>query len=410
MKTARFQSASRSKLAKAANLDNDSERSKSSRFAKSDRPGRNSRHPSGALPPGYGPFLEDLKSRIQAARVKAAISVNRELIALYWYIGKSIVQRQRAEGWGKSVVDRLAADIQREFPGIAGFSPANVWRMRAFYLAWTDEVLAHGARESGKTNLARAARDLDGRNLPQAVAEIPWFHNVAIMEKLKSPAERLWYVRKTVEHGWSRAVLIQQIETGLFRRQGRAVTNFSRTLLPPQSDLAQQTLKDPYVFDFLTIGEEAREQDLERGLLGHIRKFLLELGVGFAFVGSQVHLEVEGDDFYLDLLFYHLRLRCFVVIDLKMEAFKPEFAGKMNFYLSAVDAQLRHAADQPSIGIILCKTRKRLIAEYALRNTRTPIGVSEYTLTRIVPSELKSSLPSVQELETWLADIGEKKE
>lgn len=385
-----------------------SKRQKTSLLAGSRQSGQIDRHPAEALPPSYGPLLEDLKSRIRAARVKAALSVNRELIALYWHIGKSIVERQQAEGWGKSVVDRLAADIQREFPGISGFSPANVWRMRAVYLAWTDEVLAQAAREPGKANLAPAARDLDGRNLPQAVAGIPWFHNVAIMEKVKSPAERLWYARKTVEHGWSRTVLIHQIETGLYRRQGKAVTNFEITLPPAQSDLAQQTLKDPYIFDFLTLAEDARERDLERGLVEHIRRFLLELGIGFAFVGSQVHLEVEGEDFYLDLLFYHLRLRCFVVIDLKMEPFKPEFAGKMNFYLSAVDAQLRHPGDQPSVGIILCKTRKRLIAEYALRNTRTPIGVSEYTLTRTVPTALKSSLPSVQDLEKELAEIGEK--
>jgi predicted nuclease of restriction endonuclease-like (RecB) superfamily len=355
-----------------------------------------SRHPKGELPPGYGPFLEDLKSRIQAARVKAAVSVNRELIALYWNIGKSIVERQRAEDWGKAVVERLAADLQRAFPGIEGFSSRNIWRMRAFYLAWTEEV--------GK--LPRPVAGADGQSLPQPVAEIPWGHNVWLLEKIKEPGERLWYAQGTLAHGWSRAVLAHQIETGLYRRQGKAVTNFERLLPPPQSDLAQQTLKDPYVFDFLMLSEDARERDLERGLVAHIRKFLLELGVGFAFVGSQVHLEVEDEDFYLDLLFYHLRLGCFVVIDLKMEPFKPEFAGKMNFYLSAVDARFRHPGDQPSIGIILCKTRKRLIAEYALRNTRTPIGVSEYTLTRTVPSELKSSLPSVRELEKELAEVG----
>lgn len=373
-------------------------RPKSPLLARRGQSSQISRRPAEALPPGYGPFLEDLKSRIQAARVKAAISVNRELIALYWDIGRSIVQRQRAEGWGKAIVERLAADLQKAFPGIEGFSSRNIWRMRAFYLAWAEEI----------AKLPRPVAEMDGQNLPQPVAEIPWGHNVWLLEKVKDPVERLWYAQRTLLHGWSRPVLVHQIETDLYRRQGKAVTNFGRTLPPPQSDLAQQALKDPYVFDFLTLGEEARERDLERGLVEHIRKFLLELGVGFAFVGSQIHLEVEGEDFYLDLLFYHLRLRCFVVIDLKMEPFKPEFAGKMNFYLSAVDAQLRHPGDQPSVGIILCKTRKRLIAEYALRNTRTPIGVSEYTLTRTVPSKLKSSLPSVQELEKELAEVGEK--
>jgi predicted nuclease of restriction endonuclease-like (RecB) superfamily len=244
---------------------------------------------------------------------------------------------------------------------------------------------------------------LDGQSVPRAIAAIPWGHNTELLFKLKDPATRLWYAQKTIEHGWSRAVLVHQIESGLHERQGKAVTNFARTLPPPQSDLAQQTLKDPYLLDFLTLSDEAAERELERSLVEHIRTFLLELGVGFAFVGSQYHLEVEEEDFYIDLLFYHLRLRCFVVIDLKMEAFKPEFAGKMNFYLSAVDDQLRHPDDKPSIGIILCKKRKKLIAEYALRNSISPIGVSEYKLTRAVPAEIRASLPSIKELERELA-------
>ena len=266
-----------------------------------------------------------------------------------------------------------------------GFSRANLLYMRAFAEAYTDRSIVQ-----------------------QVAGQIPWFHNVVLITKIKPPATRLWYAQQTIEHGWSRAVLVHQIESGLHERQGQAVTNFKKTLPPPQSDLAQQVLKDPYVFDFLTIAEDARERELERGLLDHIQKFLLELGVGFAFVGSQYHLEVEGEDFYLDLLFYHLRLRCFVVIDLKMAPFKPEFAGKMNFYLAAADEQLRHAGDQPSIGIILCNSRKKLIAEYALRNTQTPIGVSEYQLTRAIPAELKSSLPSIKDLEKELAEMKEE--
>lgn len=271
----------------------------------------------GGLPVGYPSFLEDLKARIRAAQVKVALAANEELIRLYWDIGKAIVERQRAEGWGKAIVDRLASDLQEAFPGIAGFSPSNIWRMRAFYLAWTEEVLAHAARELGGPDLAQVARELDGRHLPRAAAEIPWFHNVILLEKLKDPATRLWYALITLEHGWSRAVLVHQIETGLHERQGKAVTNFRRTLPPPQSDLAQQALKDPYVFDFLSLSESAAERELQRSLVEHIRTFLLELGVGFAFVGSQYHLEVEEEDFYVDLLFYHLRLRCFVVVDLK---------------------------------------------------------------------------------------------
>jgi len=354
------------------------------------------------LPAGYGTFLEGLKERIRTSRVKAAFAANRELIVLYWHIGRSIVERQRVEGWGKSVVDRLALDLQRAFPGTEGFSPRNIWNMRAFYLAWSDDIISLRARVSDSSILQQPAAEIDDRDLPQPAAEIPWFHNVILIEKVKDPLARIWYARKTVEYGWSRAILVHQIELGLYERQGKAVTNFDSTLPPPQSDMAQQVLKDPYVFDFLSLADDAAERELERGLLEHIQKFLLELGVGFAFIGSQYHLEVEGENFYIDLLFYHLHLRCYVVIDLKVRPFKPEFAGKMNFYLSAVDAQLRHTGDNPSIGIILCKTRKKLIVEYALRNTAAPIGVSEYQLTRAIPAELKSSLPTIEELEKEL--------
>jgi len=347
------------------------------------------------LPPGYPALLDELKARIRAVQLKAAVSVNRELIALYWHIGKSIAERQRSEGWGKSVVDRLAHDLQREFPGVSGFSPQNIWYMRAFYLGWTDDV----------RNLQQPVGELDGRNLPQPAAEIPWGHNIQLITKLKDPAVRLWYARQTLEHGWSRAVLVHQIESDLFRRQGKAVTNFQATLPPPQSDLAQQVLKDPYNFEFLTLAADARERELQQGLLAHLRKFLLELGAGFAFVGEQYHLEVGGEDFYLDLLFYHLRLRCYVVIDLKMEPFKPEFAGKMNFYLSAVDDLLRHEDDQPSIGLILCREKNRLVVEYALRDTRKPIGVSAYRITARLPERLRGSLPTVGQLEAELGKL-----
>jgi predicted nuclease of restriction endonuclease-like (RecB) superfamily len=361
------------------------------------RAGRNIKKPvpekdlgkAGPTPAGYFELLDDLKNRIRAARVRATLSVNREMITLYWEIGKSIVERQRDEGWGRSVVERLSHDVQSEFPGIGGFSVQNIWKMRAFYLAWTEVI----------SNLSQPVRELDGKNLPQAIGAIPWGHNTELIFKLKDPKERLWYAMMVIEMGWSRVILVHQIESGLYQRQGRAVTNFERALPPPQSDLAQQSLKDPYIFDFPTLSEDAAEKHLERGLIDQIRKFLLELGIGFAFVGSRVHLEVEGEDFYIVLLFHHLRLRCFVVIDLKTGVFKPEFAGKMNFYLSAVDDQWRHPTANPSIGIILCKTKKKVIAEYALRNTSIPIGVSEYTLTQAVPAELKASLPSIEELE-----------
>jgi predicted nuclease of restriction endonuclease-like (RecB) superfamily len=252
--------------------------------------------------------------------------------------------------------------------------------------------------------LPQLVAELDGQNLPQPVAEIPWGHNVWLLEKISNPILRLWYAHKTIEHGWSRAVLTHHIETQLHKREGKAVTNFKRTLPPPQSDLAEQTLKDPYNFDFLTLHSDAHERDLEKGLLDHIQKFLLELGVGFAFVGRQYHMEISGQDYYLDLLFYHLRLRCYIVIDLKMKPFEPEFAGKMNFYLSAVDDQLRHADDKPSIGLLLCKERDHLTVEYALRDLKKPIGVAQWQtkLVESLPRNLKGSLPTVAEIEAEL--------
>jgi predicted nuclease of restriction endonuclease-like (RecB) superfamily len=242
--------------------------------------------------------------------------------------------------------------------------------------------------------------------LQEVLATLTWYHLITLLDKVKDPTERDWYARASIQHGWSRNVLVHQLDTGLYRRQGQAVTNFERTLPAPQSDLARQILKNPYNFDFLSLGEESHERDLEQGLLTHLRDFLLKLGVGFAFVGSQYHLEVGGEDFYIDLLFYHLRLRCYVVIDLKVVDFKPEYAGKMNFYLAAMDDLLRHADDQQSIGIILCKTQDRTIAEYALRDMQASLGVASY-LTTALPEALKGSLPEIEELEATLAGVDE---
>jgi predicted nuclease of restriction endonuclease-like (RecB) superfamily len=360
----------------------------------------------GALPAGYTTLLADLKARVRAAQLRAVVSVNRELILLYWDIGRIIVEAQTTKGYGKQVVERLAEDLHEAFPNMDGFSPRNVWRMRAFYLAWTQKSQKHQQPVGNLDSkiLPQLVAELDGQNLPQPVAEIPWGHNVLLLEKIANPILRLWYAHKAIEHGWSRAVLTHHIETQLHKREGKAVTNFQRTLPPPQSDLAEQTLKDPYNFDFLTIRSDAHERDLEQGLLDHIQKFLLELGVGFAFVGRQYHMEISGQDYYLDLLFYHLRLRCYVVIDLKMKAFEPEFAGKMNFYLSAVDDQLRHADDKPSIGLLLCKERDHLTVEYALRDLKKPIGVAQWQtkLVESLPKNLKGSLPTVAEIEAEL--------
>ncbi len=332
------------------------------------------------LPADYAPWLDDLKGRIRRAQVKAALTVSAELVLLYWSIGRDILARQDREGWGAHVVDRLSADLHAAFPEMKGFSPRNLKYMRAFAGAWPDR-----------------------RIVQQLAARLPWFHTCVLLDRVKEPAHREWYARQAIEHGWSRNVLVLQIETGLHERAGKALTNFRTTLPSPQSDLAQQALKDPYVFDFLTLGADAHERDLERGLVTHVRDFLLELGVGFAFVGSQVHLAVDGEDFYLDLLFFHLRLRCFVVIDLKTGAFKPEYAGKMNFYLSAVDAQLRREGDAPSIGLVLCKAKNKVVVEYALRDMKKPIGVSAYQLLEKLPAALKGSLPTVEELETELS-------
>ncbi|HLJ44928.1 MAG TPA: PDDEXK nuclease domain-containing protein [Bryobacteraceae bacterium] len=331
------------------------------------------------FPEGYEGFLQDLKRQIRSAQLRAGLAVNRELVLLYWRIGSGILERQNLAGWGAKVIDRLSDDLHNAFPEMKGFSPRNLNYMRAL-------AEAYPAAEF----------------VQQAVAQIPWGHNVRILDYVKDHLERQWYVKATLEHGWSRNVLVHQIESGLYHRQGKAQTNFAATLPPLQSDLAQQILKDPYNFDFLTLAEDARERELEAGLIEHLRKFLLELGVGFAFVGSQYPIEVGGDDFRIDLLFYHLKLRCFVVIDLKTGPFKPEYAGKMNFYLSAVDDLLRHPQDQPSIGIILCKSKNAVVAEYALRDNAKPIGISQYRLTEALPDDLRSSLPTIEELEAEL--------
>jgi predicted nuclease of restriction endonuclease-like (RecB) superfamily len=317
--------------------------------------------------------------RIAEARSRASLSVNRELILLYWHIGREIVQRQKREGWGTKVIERLARDLHLEFPEMKGFTRRNLLFMRSLAESYEDTQI-----------------------VKQLVSQIPWGHNIRIIQAVKDRTERLWYVRKTIEHGWSRNILALQIKSGLYHRQGKPVTNFSRTLPAPQSDLAQEALKDPYVFDFLSLSQEAHEREVEKELVKHITRFLLELGAGFAFVGEQYRLEVSQQDFFIDLLFYHTRLHCYIAIELKAGDFKPEYAGKINFYLSALDDMLRTPNDNPSIGLILCATKDKVIAEYALRDMTKPIGVSQYTLTRAIPKNLRTSLPSIEELETEL--------
>ena len=344
----------------------------------------------------YVQLLDQVKSRIREARVRAGLASNRELVALYWEVGNLIVARQKAEGWGAAVIERLSRDVRREFPDLKGFSPRNIWRMRAFYLAYTEEV----------TNLPQAAADFDGKSLPQIAAELPWMHNAVLIEKVKDVSARTWYMRQTLEHGWSRPILTLHIQQGDYERKGKAITNFSRTLPAPHSDLARDVLKDPYIFDFLGLTDDTREREIENALLAHLREFLIELGNGFAFVGNQYRLAIGDEDYYIDLLFYHLKLRCYFVIDLKTRPFAAEDAGKMNFYLNAVDDLLRHPDDQPSVGLVLCREKEgsnRMLLEYAIRGLEKPIGVSEYQLTRALPDDLKPSLPTVEEIEREIA-------
>lgn len=324
----------------------------------------------------YKELLDGLKGRIRAAQVKAALAVNQELICLYWQIGHEILLRRQYEGWGTKVIKRLSQDLKREFPDIRGFSERNLAYMRSLAEAYPNaEVLQRSA------------------------AKIPWRHNQILLDKLNTLEERVWYAQQSQENGWSRNILALQIDSDLYRRQGGAITNFEDALPPPQSDLAQQLIKDPYHFDFLSVSKDVQERDLEKALVEHIRDFLLELGVGFAFLGNQYRLEVEGDEFFIDLLFYHLKLKCYVVIDLKVTEFRPEYSGKMNFYVSAVNHLLRDEGDKPTIGIILCRSKKKTVVEFALGTIQNPIGVSTYKLKDALPPSLAGKLPSAKELQ-----------
>ncbi len=327
----------------------------------------------------YISFLRSLKERIRQAQIKAALAVNNELILLYWQIGREILNRQKQEGWGAKVIERLAQDLKQEFTDMSGFSPRNLKYMRALAEAYPDEQI-----------------------VLRLIAQIPWGHNQTLLNKLKSYEQRLWYAQKAIENGWSRDVLTLQIETDLYARQGGAITNFERTLPELDSDLAQQLIKDPYNFNFLSISENAKERELEQALVERIRNFLLEMGTGFAFVGSQYRLEVEGDEYFIDLLFYHLKLHCYIAIDLKVTEFKPEYSGKMNFYISAVNNLLRTEVDGPTIGIILCRSKKKTTVEFALDTVQNPIGVSTYKLRGELPPPLQNCLPTIKQLEMEL--------
>ena len=333
-------------------------------------------------PQGYADWLADLKGRIHTAQQRAALAVNRELVLLYWQIGRDILARQADQGWGAKVIERLAHDLRTAFPDMKGFSPRNLKYMRAFAEAWSNETFVQ-----------------------QAVAQMPWGHNMVLLDKLSTPEARRWYAAKAIENGWSRNVLVMQIESRLLERSGSAVTNFLTTLPAAQSDLALESLKDPYRFDFLGLGDQAHEREIEHALVQHVTDFLLELGAGFAYVGRQFLLNVGGEDFFIDLLFYHLKLRCYVVIELKGGKFKPEHLGQLGFYLTAVDRQVKHAQDNPSIGLLLCKTKNEVVAEYALGDKSQPMGIAEYKLLESLPEELQTSLPSIEQIERELGGL-----
>jgi predicted nuclease of restriction endonuclease-like (RecB) superfamily len=337
-----------------------------------------------AIPADYADWLADIKTRVTSARQRAALAANAELIGLYWQIGRDILQRQSAQGWGSKVIERLARDLREAFPEMKGFSRANLLYMRAFAEAWPDEVIVQ-----------------------QLAGQLPWFHNVLLLTRVKDPVLRLRYAEQARAEGWSRATLEVSIRNRLHERQGQAVTNFEARLTAPHSELVHATLKDPYLFDFLGLGEDAHEREIENALVRHITKFLLELGSGFAFVGQQYRLELSDKEFFIDLLFYHTRLKCYVVVELKATEFRPEHAGQLNFYLTAVDRQIKAPDDKPTIGLLLCKTQDRLVAEYALSGIEKPIGVAEYELVRALPETLATNLPTVEELESELSAPGD---
>lgn len=341
----------------------------------------------------YNDILSTLKEKIRQKRYEAVKSVNISLLSIYHEIGKTILEQQKIEGWGTKIIKRLALDLKLEFPDMKGFSERNLKYMRVFAETYPDLSIVQ---------LPDAQLQADNQQsltiVQPLVAQLPWSHHIVILEKTKTPEERLFYIGKTIENNWSKNVLTLQIENKLFERQGKAITNFIHTLSKPQSDLAQETFKNPYIFDFLNMNEEMLERDLEKGLIEHLKKFMLELGRGFAYVGNQKNLNVEGDDFFLDLLFYNYVLKCFVIFELKVGEFKPEFAGKLNFYVNTVNEQLKRPDDKPTIGVLLCKTPNETVIKYSLKGIDTPIGVTDFELSQSLPKQLNEGMPTIEEL------------
>jgi predicted nuclease of restriction endonuclease-like (RecB) superfamily len=336
----------------------------------------------------YRNFLTSIKERLKITQIRAALAANSELIRFYWQLGNDLIEKQRTFKWGEHFLEQFSQDMQEAFPGMKGFSKRNLQRMRQFAQIYPNFLIA-----------------------PQAVAQLPWGHISLLIHSVKESLPREWYAEQTIKNGWSRSVLEMQIESSLYERQGissNKLTNYREQLPSIQSDLAFEILKDPYNFDFLTISDDAHERDIENALVTHVRDFLLELGQGFAFVGSQVPLTFDDQEFFIDLLFYHLTLRCYVVIELKANKFKPEHSGQLGFYLAAVDDLMRKNGDNPTIGMLLCKSKSKFVAEYALRSLKAPIGISEYMLSKALPAELKSNLPTVEEIEIELNELSDK--
>lgn len=345
----------------------------------------------------YKNWFEEIKNQVRTAQTKVAIAANKELILFYWDLGQNIAEALKKQQWGNKTLETLSKDLSREFPDIKGFSVTNLRYMKLFYEYFSTQELIH--HHAGDELPAEEIKTIQRQFVGKFVAQIPWRHIVEIISKVKALDEVLFYIKKTIENNWSRDVLALQIKSALYHRIGKSVTNFETTLPAPMSDLAKQTLKDPYVFDFLQLAEDFNERDIEKQMLVHIEKFLLELGKGFAFIGRQFHLQVGNRDNYLDLLFYHTKLKCYIVIELKNTAFEPEYAGKLNYYLSAVDSFVKEETDNPTLGILLCRTKDNLEVEFALRDINKPIGVSQFELTNILPENLKSSLPTIDEIE-----------
>lgn len=373
----------------------------------------------------YKNWISEVKLKVRSSQIKAAMAVNSALIIFYWELGKMLSDKISQSKWGDKIIENVSKDLKKEFPEMKGFSVTNLKYSKRFYeyFQLSPQVVGELKNINFQIN-SQFATDLQGFEkqecifsqqvvdefalaiISNIVSQIPWGHITIIITKIKDIKEALFYIEKTKENNWSRDTLSLQIKSNLYQRKGAAITNFRHTLPEPFSDLAQQTLKDPYVFDFLQLSETFIEKDIENQLVNHIRQFLLELGKGFAFVGQQYHLEIAEKDYYLDLLFYHIKLKCYVVIELKNTSFMPEYAGKLNFYLSAVDSILKEKEDKPSIGILLCRDKNNIEAEFALRDINKPIGVSEFELTQTLPENLQSSLPSIEELENNLLNDG----